>query len=161
MSQTSYSITAPVAVQGQLEGVSDGYMIDSFANEESGGLEAGRPLVRGTAANQVLLPSGAADEFLGVSVFQQAIQNEDLTGDFMFADGETVGVLTRGKIWVTVEEAVATTDDVYWRHTVNGGLIPGGWRTDADTANAVQVTQAKWLTAAAQDGLALLSINLP
>ena len=157
MSQTSYTEEGAVGVPGMLNdiGVND---VLSFAAEAA--VEAGRPMVRGTADTQALLPSGAGDEFLGVSVFQQPVQDGALAGALSFSAGETLGVLQKGRVWVRVETAVSAGDSVFWRHTTTGPLVPGGWRIDADTAAAVQVTGARFLTDAAQDALALLSLNI-
>lgn len=157
MSQTAYNTEFAVAVAGMLNdnGVDD---VLTFAAETT--LEAGRPVVRGTADTQCLLPSGAADEFLGVTVFQQPVEDDDLAAVLTFSVGEPVGVLQKGRIWVRVEEAVVAGDPVFWRHTTSGPLVPGGWRNDADTATAVQVAGARFLTDAAIDTLALLSLNV-
>jgi hypothetical protein len=161
MSQLAYTVQAPVAKQGLLVDTGDMHTI-SRAVEESAGVEFGRPMVAGTdPEKQSSLPSATGQDFLGVTVFHHSIQDETLGAELALSDGETGSLLRKGTIWVRVEEAVTTTDDVYYRHTTNGGLVPGGWRTDADTANADQLTSARWLTAAAQDGLAQLEINLP
>lgn len=73
-------------------------------------------------------------------------------------------VLRRGRIWVTVEEAVtAFVSPVFVRFTANAGTTAiGRFRTSADTARAVQLPGAQFLTSQSTiDGLALLEVNLP
>lgn len=155
MSQTTYSLQADRAFAGMLgdSGASDKRSI-SRANEEGSAVAFGKPAVAGTdGEKQFLLPSGAADVFLGVTVHHHA--TEDPTDDGI-ATGETAELLTQGPIWVVAKTAVAVGDDVYWDHTTN----PGTWRNDATTA--VQVPGAKWMTpTSGADQLALMEINHP
>lgn len=160
MSQTTYNVEPGLAIQGML-GDFDASVKSSLsrANEEASSVEFGRPAVTGTdAETQFLLPSAAAQPFLGITVFQQA--TEDVTDDGIATD-ETAELLTRGRIWVKVFEAIAVGEDVYYQHTANLGAVPGDWRNDADSANASQLTQARWLTGADAGELALLEINVP
>lgn len=155
MSQTSYSVNASEAFAGMLA-ESDARTKSSIsrANEESSAVAFGKPAVAGTdAETQFLLPSGAADVYLGCTVHMHG--TEDPTDDGI-ATGETAELLRRGKIWVVAKTAVAVGDDVYWDHTTN----PGTWRNDATTA--VQVVGATWATATAgADQLAQIDFNLP
>lgn len=155
MSQTTYNLQAPVAFAGMLadSGASNKRSI-SRASEEVSSVAFGKPAVAGTdAEKQFLLPSGAGDKFLGVTVHHHGTQ--DPTDDGI-ATGETAELLTQGPIWVIAKTQVAVGDDVYWDHTTN----PGTWRNDATTA--VQVPGAKWTTATSgADQLAVLEINEP
>lgn len=108
----------------------------------------------------VALPAAAAFEFAGISLHK----HKDLPNDTAVARyeiGEEISLLRRGRIWVLAEEAVDPSQDVYLRHTVNGGDTPGHFRTDADTANADQIANAKWVDITTAAGLALLEINMP
>jgi hypothetical protein len=155
MAQTTYTLQAGKAFAGMLGdfGAVSKRSI-SRANEESSAVAPGKPAVAGTdPETQFLLPSGAADVFLGVTV--HSFGTEDPTDDG-FATGETAELLTQGPIWVIAKTAVAVGDSVYWDHTTN----PGTWRNDATTA--VQVVGAKWMTATSgADELALMEINHP
>jgi len=73
-----------------------------------------------------------------------------------------VPVVDKGYIWVVVEEAVSRGADAFARHTVNGGLDQlGAFRSDADTANAVAVPNARFESSTTGAGIALLAINMP
>ncbi len=165
MSQTAYTVDAPVAFAGLIAEAGGREASISRAFENAGaaaGYGAGRPAVAGTdPETQFDVPSGAGDRFLGITVHQHGRQDLELAGDFAFITDEPVELVRRGRIWVIVEEAVTAGDPVFWRHTVNGGLIPGGWRTDLDTANAIQVLQAEFMTDALIDTVAIIDLNLP
>jgi hypothetical protein len=159
MSQTTYSITADDAIQGMLGDDGANRKSLSLANEEATAVEYGRPVVEGTdGEKQFLLPSSAGENFMGITIHQH--DREDLDADGI-VEGEIAEVLRSGRIWVKVFEAIALGDDVYYQHTANAGAVPGDWRNDADTANADQLVQAQWLTAAGAGELALLEVNYP
>ena len=155
MSQTSYSVEAPVAFAGMLAQF-DATTKSSIsrASEEVSAVAFGKPAVAGTdSAKQFLLPSGAGDLFLGITVHM--FGTEDPTDDGI-ANGETAELLRRGRIWVIAEPIVALGDAVYWRHTTT----PGAWRNDA--TDSVFLPTAVWAsTTTAINSLAVIDINMP
>lgn len=112
------------------------------------------------ADGKVLIPAATGSQFEGVAMMKHKAQSNAL-GLARYDIGEAISTLRKGRIWVFAEEAVDPTDAVFLRHTVNGGLIPGDFRTDADTANADQITNAKWVSVLTAAGLAILEINMP
>jgi len=134
MSQTAYPIEAAVAFPGMLGEGGKEFSI-SRANEDAVAIGAGRPVVVGTDPETQAAAS--------------------------FRQNENMEIVRKGRIWVTVEEAVVYGDPVFFRHTVNGPLVPGGWRNDADTTNADAVPEAIFASTAAIDTVALIEINLP
>jgi hypothetical protein len=120
-------------------------------------------LVVGTDPDtQAALPSATGEVLAGVVAHQQAREDFSLAGDLMLADGEPASLVRKGRVWVSVEEAVTPGDDVFFRHTAGGGGTElGVFRTDADTASADQVAGASWLSTTAGAGIALLEINIP
>ena len=61
----------------------------------------------------------------------------------------TIPVMRKGRIWVIAEDEVTDLDaDVFVRFADAGGSPPdaslGSFRTDADTADAVQLVKARW-----------------
>lgn len=154
MSQTTYEIQADRAFAGMLAQF-DATTKSSIsrASEEAGAFGFGLPAVAGTdAEKQMLIPSGAGDTFLGVTVHAQAHQTPATTG---IDNGETGEVLRRGKIWVVCESGCAVGDPVYWRHTTS----PGAWRNAGP--DSVLAAGASWATAAGAGELAIIDINLP
>lgn len=165
MSQTAYTTQAPLAFAGQIAEFEGRENSKSFAFENNlaaAGYGAGRPAVVGTDPDtQFDVPATTGERFLGITVHRHGREDVELAGEFAWVTDEDVEILRRGRIWVIVEEAVTAGDPVFFRHTVNGGLIPGGWRTDVDTANADQVAGAEFMTSAAIDTVAIIDLNLP
>ena len=155
MSQTTYSVNAAQAFAGMLAEFDNTTKSSiSRANEAGAAVAFGMPAVAGTdAARQFLLPSGAGDLFLGITVHKHGTED---ASDVGIADDEPAELLRRGKIWVIAATVVALGDAVYWRHTT----APGTWRNDA--TDSVIIAGATWDTAtAAINSLAVIDINLP
>lgn len=70
-----------------------------------------------------------------------------------------LSVLQKGRVWVNAEEAVALGDPVYVRHTAGSGTV-GYFRNDADTANAVRVYGARFVTETTGAGLVQIEIDM-
>jgi hypothetical protein len=105
--------------------------------------------------------------FYGVALYIQNKQNllgvTGSAGPAPYFPGQPVSTLTRGRVWVTVENTVTSDSPVYWRMipTVSFPQV-GGFRSDSDSGNAILIssTQAKWILGASAGGLAVLDINL-
>ena|ERR1700761_3132423 len=70
-------------------------------------------------------------------------------------------VMRRGRIWVLAESDVARWTYPFVRFAANGGNTNiGGFRADADSASAAQLTNAIILTDAVAGALFLLEIDL-
>jgi len=111
---------------------------------------------------QVQLPDGTDNTIFGISHSTQAIEQTS-AGVVEYADKEPVNVLRRGVVWVQAEEAIdPDSDSVFCRYASGGGgTVIGRFRTDADTASAVAVTGAIFLTSTAAAGLVKIEINFP
>lgn len=133
------------------------------ANVTTEPIPFGRAVVRGTAGERSgTLPSATGQRFEGVSErIHSGVDpvNAD-AGEYVPFSNMTIGY--RGTWWVEVEEAVSLADNVFFRHTAGaGGTILGQFRTDADTASADQVSNARWMSETDGPGIALLALNLP
>ena len=109
-------------------------------------------------------------DFVGIAEHSHKQQRGDEAGlDVLtstqtaeYAIGDDITIAEKRRIVVTVEGAVNPGAAVFLRHTANGGNTPGNFRTDADTARAVDIsTVARWRTTTAGAGQAELEINLP
>ena len=154
MSQTAYSLEHDVAVSGGLADVNNtsrdtynnpvdeikfGHMVAKVSGDDDGCEQ----------------PDSAGADLLGVSLRKISTENDK------YAAKSAVAVLRRGQVFVEVEEAVTPDSDVFVRHTAGGGGSELGiFRTDADTASAVQITNARFKTSAAAGKVAVLEINL-
>lgn len=127
---------------------------DSYTAE--GAIESGLLVVRGTdPVKQATLPTGAT--YLdGRNVAGIALLNERKEST-LHADGSAVAVLRNGRAYVTVQTEVTAGGPVFVR--VAAGNI-GVFRHDADTANAVQVTGAVYVTSAGAGEVAEVELNL-
>lgn len=156
--QTSVAENYPAGVPGLIY---DSSFRDVVSRAAEVAIGFGLGVARGTDPDvQVALP-GAGDAIVGVSVFDTS----QPTGGY--AIGDAVPVITRGRIWVQVEDAVAPGGGVFVRHTAKGdNTTIGAFRSDADATadpvdTAVQLAGAEYLTTAIAGGLALVSINRP
>lgn len=159
--QTTYSAQPARAFAGMLDAMLEGASTLSRFNEESASIPYGVMVAQGTAENQIANLSGTGDDFLGVTIHEHTEIDSAGEAAEIEADGGKASILRKGRIWVVVEEAIALTNDVYFRHTAAGAEVLGAFRTDADTADADQLTNARWLTTTSGAGVALLEINLP
>jgi hypothetical protein len=164
MSQTNYNTDPTPSFAGML----GDQALDAHMLSRANGAAAAQPfgiMVRADAANpedQFDIFSAASQAPLGVLVHKHDQENPALAGDLGVDLLEEASVLSKGRIWVRVEEAVAPGDGVFFRHTAGGGgSVIGYFRNDADTATCDQVDAARWIKGSAGAGLALLELNLP
>lgn len=96
--------------------------------------------------------------FEGVAMLDTSLEQADP----LYADTETVPVVRKGRIAVTVEEAVSDGDDVYFRVVAAGAEEAGAFRVSADGTDTIQISAgARWVSETAGAGIAVLEINLP
>lgn len=108
---------------------------------------------------QVTLPAATGFVFAGVALHTYAVENRDLLGDGAYPAGHPINAIMKGYVAVVVEQDVTNGDPVYLRHTASGSNTPGGWRKDADTANADLIVGARWETGATAGNLAVLYLG--
>jgi hypothetical protein len=108
--------------------------------ETEAGIAFGKAVSRGVADKGVVL---GGTQFAGVTTRDVTLpaSQEDT-----YAEGQEVGVLRHGTIWLTVGEAVNAGDPVYYNTTA------GTWFKSAG-AGRTQVTRAQW-ESSATSGLA-------
>lgn len=163
MPQLTYNIDHNVATRGLLADSAFKHVQSMIGTEE---IMVGKGVVKVVGKDdQVQLPDATDNTLFGVAMFTQSLEG-DLPGVDEYPSypaNDVVNVLRRGSIWVYCETAFdPDTDDLYLRHTTNGALVPGDFRNDADTANAVQITgnfQVRNTLSAA--GLLLVELNKP
>lgn len=158
MSQLAYADQADRAFAGLL---GDSNVIDTLsrANEEAVDLEFGIGVMAGTVADvEALLPT-TGNALLGVVIHRHQEDRSLAADDGVPADGGNMELLTKGSIWVHIDQDVAVGDPVFMRIAAGN---QGWFRMDADTANAEAVPGARWERGGtAAEGLALLEVNLP
>jgi len=163
MSQTNYAVDPALAYRGLLGDPNKDAVISPFANGSGADVGFGI-MVRRDATNledQFDNFSATGQTPLGILVHTHATQSRALAGSDGLEALEEASVLSKGRIWVAVEEAITVGDDVYFRHTAGTGTEIGAFRNDADTASCDQITNARWLQGSTGAGVALLEINIP
>lgn len=162
MAQLSYPFEMPFAVEGK-------FADSEFRLVEGTWIAVGAiPFGRGVTKvigedNQIQLPDGTDNTFHGVSTLTQVKEQALTTGLVEYEDKSPVNVLRKGKIHVFAEEAIdPDTDSPFFRHTASGGNTEiGRFRTDTDTATAVAVPNARFVTSTTGAGLVVIEINNP
>lgn len=137
--------------------------VESFAAE--GAVPFGYGVVAGTAANQVQVADDDGDDFVGISLFthaqqqgidQSAAKGEQFSTGAEYRDGDTVNVLRRGRVYVTVTASVSAGDDAYVDVETGG---EEGQFTNVSTDNLA--TGGVFRTDADSGELAVVEVNLP
>lgn len=154
-----------LALNGQIYDLSSSIKSSKAAE---GRVLFGRFVVRGTDKGlQCKLPGAALDitslkAKLGVAL--QSHANENLQDGLApgYEDKKPVSIMEKGKVYVEVEEAVTPDSDVFVRFVAGaGGDQLGIFRTDADTASAAQLANARWESSSVDvDGKLIAVLNL-
>lgn len=137
----------------------------SGINEESVVIPFGYAVCRGTADNGLILPADANSQFLGILILDNAIEKRadySLSASALYGcpTKYTGAYATNGPIWVPVATNVSAGDQAFWVHTTNGTSLKGMFRNDADTANAVAISNSQFLDTVLAGGVSRLSLNL-
>lgn len=150
-----------------------GQVADSGSNQDPGGTISGQVINAtiapgllavwhaGDADNTVRAPAATGEVTgfnpRGVTIYEASSPNNP------YAIGDVIGLLKRGRIWVATEEAVTPASTPFVRFAAGaGGTVLGAFRASADTATAVALPGAKFVsTQATPGGLVLLEINIP
>lgn len=159
--QTTYNLNPAVAVPGEL---ADTGFTDKLSRLLTVAASAGLAVVfkAGDKDSQVRPPDATGQvtgpNLSGVVIYDPAAVNAPN------AIGDSVSVLKRGRIWVSVEEAVTPASPVFIRFAAGTFPTLGAFRASADTSTAVAVPNGamKFITTQATiGGLVLVEVNLP
>lgn len=163
MAQTSYSLTMDIAVSGMLADMAGGPKKTETYNNPDDEIPFGRAVAKISGdENGIKLPDGGGVVIVGIAVRDNQVEEGDASVENAYDNDSAVCVLRRGRIYVEVDQTVTPDSSVYVRHTANGGDDQKGiFRADADTANAVLLSGAKYVKGATAGGVAILDINLP
>jgi len=107
----------------------------------------------------VMLPTATGDITnltRGVVAHSHALESS-ASGDPQWPQNSAVPVLTKGRIYVEVEDAVAEGGEVFARHTADFGKF----RSDVDGGNATLVPGAVFRSSTTGAGLAVVEFNQP
>lgn len=166
---TLAAIAAAIAAQPNVAtAVSNG--TDSIVVTADQGFAVTVSLVTTLGASQPTwtVTASTQDIFYGVALYIQNKMNlygvQGSNGASPYFVGDPVPVLTRGRVWVNVENTVTSDSPVYWRvkPSVSNPQV-GGFRSDSDGGNAILIAsnQVRWILGATAGNLAVLDINQP
>lgn len=143
--------------------------VNSYLNAEaSAQFPFGIVVMQGTNDNDaLLLTAGNVAKILGVVVYNAAYQKNvevgtvaDAGGRLGINPGVPIGVLRRGRIWVTVEEAVTPASAVRVRCTVAGNGTGTFRTTSAGAGLSMVMVGARYLDTAAISGITRLEFDI-
>lgn len=161
MSQLAHTQDPAVALEGMEADC-------SFAKERISALAAvavnfGHGVVAddtGDAPFTAVLPTTTGEitdgHWLGVAVSDVSIEATTAGG---YAVNDTMPVLRKGRVWVITEDAVtAIGTPAFCRFAAGSFAVLGAFRTDADTATAVAVPGARFMSLAGIGELVVLEL---
>ncbi|RKI32161.1 hypothetical protein D7Y27_36545 [Corallococcus sp. AB004] len=132
-------------------------IVSRFNAEATAAIPWGVLVAEDTASAQgVKLLAAATDKVAGVTVYSARHGYEAYSGTGL-KPKEILNVLAQGAVLVRVEQAVVKGDRAFARFAGTGQK--GAFRKDADTANAVELKGAMYLTSAAANGIAVLLLD--
>lgn len=112
--------------------------------------------------DSVALPSGGSDKFAGVAFADGSLPIEDAgygpADENLRPEIPVAGHAIR--VWVVTTQATTPESPVYLQHTSHSGNLPGTFRADSDSSNALLVTGCRW-DLSLDAGLGCLLLNLP
>jgi hypothetical protein len=165
MPQTTYGLTLTAAYEGMAKVERGGAR--SGRNNSGAEIPYGRIVVYDSGAGlsdmpiSFKLPATSGDKILGGLMYEQAHEGT-VTG---VPDDAINSIVHQGKMWILTEQAVTPADPVFVRYDISGatGTSPalGKVRKDADTAKAVALTNAQFMSTAAAGALVEVMFNLP
>lgn len=144
VSGTNDRILTITAEQGEV------VVVDSFVVTE------------GASQATATIENETQDSFYGVALRIQNKENlndrDGTTGSAPYYQGDAVSMLTRGRVYVQVTQAVSSDDPVYMQYV---GSEAGRFRMDDNGGEAILVPDARFIFGAGEDELAVLEINMP
>lgn len=165
MSQLSYATYQSNAFAGMLADNGDNNHLSFINAEVSAAMPFGIAVAKGAGDQDAILMVNGSSVIIGMLSHTHQFDPGQVPTSPTTAGipiDYTCSVMTRGRIFVQVEEAVTPASAVFVRHTAGaGGTQKGAIRASADTATAVAWTAARFLTSAGANGFAVLEINLP
>ncbi len=134
MSQLSYSLSVREGKAGLIAYAGNGPKTIGTLNNPVDEIPFGRAVAKVSGADgQCELPDGSGADILGVAVIDSATENTS------YVALSAVGYMSKGEIYVEVEEAVTGDDDVYVRHSGRFQVQTIVFSADIITGNTISV----------------------
>lgn len=153
--QTSVAAEPAIAVPGLVERTTKTPVILSRVCDEAAGIAPGLYVVRDGTDRKVDLPTAALEITGSLGGFVAFDDTRPFDALGLVANGEDIGLLVEGVIWVLTEEGVTQGEPVFARYAASGANTTlGKTRNDADTASCAQVPGCFFLDTITGAGLA-------
>lgn len=173
MAQLSYNALIPVAFAGmKADAAIYRDFVESKINADSVSIPFGVFVAQGGSIGDpgAILPAGSGAVLLGLLVhaFNYARTWTDSNGTHGELDsvglvpGAALNVMVKGRMYVTVEEAVAIGDPVFVRYSANGGNTQkGAVRKSDDAGHTINLGKGRFVSSqATPGGLAIIEIDM-
>jgi len=137
-------------------------VIRTAFNTSSNKLEFGTGVARGTADDEVIVPSATGFIFFGVlsaSPLEKRAENTSAAGILAYPAKSVVSVCRRGLIAVFVDSDCVQGQPAYLIHTASAGQVPGHFRKNNTGADLVP-NALFWKTLTGP-GIGVIALNLP
>jgi hypothetical protein len=158
MPQLTIQTDPDIAFEGQIAYPMFPRHVFTHYVSQVGGIPFGSAVVRAAADDLVKLPGLSTDItnlFEGFAIRQEYLETN--TGGY--SNGASLPILRRGYIWVLTEGAVTAESAVFARYAAGTFSVLGKVRADADTATAVAIPNAKFLTSLTAAGYAIVEVK--
>lgn len=160
MSQLTHPREYVAALAGALGDSSAVKQVESLINSEaSAEIPFGVMVGNGASEGEALKLATTADALAGIVLRSDAYDIPNELGDTGLKPTVVMSVLTRGRCWVPVEEAVAVGGAVRVRAVVVGAEVAGKFRTTADSTDCIDISAfARWVQGGSS--LAMVEIDM-
>lgn len=156
--QTSYGTNLTPGFPGMLADSSRTKdAVTKAQGEASAEIPFGAVVAQGASEGKAILPAVGTAVLLGVVLHSHDYAKPTELGDTGLKPKTSLSVLRVGRVWVRTETAVAVNDPVHVRYA--GAGDKGAVRNAAVVGETIQLVSARFVTAAAAGGLAVLELD--
>ena len=149
------------AFEGMLADSGKHDIVSAVNAEASAEIGFGTWVKEGTSDGEALLPAAEGDDLLGIVVHTHAADTPADLGTLGIKPKGMLSVLRKGRIYVTVEEAVVPGNRVWVRAVAGGGEKLGATRVTDDSTDTIDATNVgRIMTTAGIGGLAVVEIDM-
>ena len=162
--QTAVNTRMPIGIPGQLADLHTeefGDVVSAVSEEAAAEIPFGVMVKQGTDDDDVKLLAAVADPIKGIVVHASNFSKPVQLGDTGLKPGVHFGILRKGRIFVTTEDAVTPLSEVHVRAVAAGAEVKGAFRGTGDGTDTIDITGfAKWVTSAGAGEVAILEIDM-
>lgn len=147
--QSTYSELQPIGQAGMP--ASGDFSADTRNCETTAGIGFGVAVSQGAADLGAVIGGASAAVFVGVTIADKSVPYNGTADGY--ARYDSMGVMTRGQIWVVTGGIVTAGGDVTFASTT--GVLSSA----ATGGSQFAIANARWMTGAASGGIALLQLG--